>query len=448
MRLTNNMMVSGTIRNINASANRMNEASERVATQTKISLPSDNPVIATKTIKYRDYLSKIEEYQSNVSAANSWQHTTDDALTELYNYVADIKEKISAACTASATTSDWADIKQEVSAYLNGIVQVMNADYGGRYIFGGFNVSEEPYALIERMATNVTAASGYTAGNLSLANALKEGNYTVTITAPTGTTGTTAPTAGTYTVTMTNGTNTYTGTTASSTGPIDLKTADGQVMATLTAPAAGFTAGTFSFDATACSAVKFKGQFLSTVLPSSVDAATMKAMYSGNTYTDSANDESIKFDLGYGANVTINTEGQDVTGDSTGNLFTTISKLLLALSAQDTTNGTTYQAYDTKTDAITTGNIGNINELLTDINGDIERITTSQATLGARMNYVSNVRDRLSNDHTSYSTLLSDTIDVDIASATIESSTAEAVYDSALAVGAKAIKKTLVDYMA
>ncbi|HWQ62500.1 MAG TPA: flagellar hook-associated protein FlgL [Negativicutes bacterium] len=437
MRITNNMMVTSTINNINASANRLNEASERMSTELKISLPSDDPVVATKTIKYRDYVAKIEEYQSNASAAGSWQKTTDDALSELYDYVAAVKDDISSAVTAEATTSDWADIKEEVAAYLEGIVQVMNADYGGRYIFGGFSVSEEPYELVERMATDVSSAT-YDAGDLSLASDLAAGSYTMTIT----------ESSGTYTFSMTDGTNTYTGTTASTTGTVELKTATGEVMASLTAPTGGFATGSFTFDATECVAVKYKGQYLSTVLADTVDAATMQAMYSGNTYIDGGGDQSINYDLGYGADVTVNTEGQDVVGDSAANLFNTITKLLLALSADDTTGGMTYQTYDAATDSVTTASIDDIDDLLADIDADIERLTTAQASLGARMTYVNNVSDRLDNDYTNYTTLLSDTIDVDVAQASIEQSSAEAVYEAALAVGAKAISKTLVDYMA
>ncbi|MDT8902115.1 flagellar hook-associated protein FlgL [Anaeroselena agilis] len=437
MRITNNMMVTSTIRNINAAASRLNEASERVSTELKISLPSDDPVVATKTIKYRDYVAKIEQYQSNASAADSWMSTTDDALSELYDYVAAVKDDISKACTAEATTSDWADIKEEVMAYLEGIVQVVNADYGGRYIFGGFSVSEAPYELVERMATNISSAA-YDTGDFSLAGDLAAGSYTMTVT----------ESGGTYTVTMTDGTNTYTGTTDSSTGTVELKTADGQVMATLTAPAGGLASASFTFDATECVAVKYKGQYLSTVLADTVDAATMQAMYSGNTYVDSGSDQSIKYNLGYGADVTVNTEGQDVVGDSAANLFNTLTKLLLALSADGTTGGATYQSYDTGTDTVTTGTIGTTDELLDDINADIERLTTAQASLGARETYVANVSDRLANDYTNYTTLLSDTIDVDVSEALIEQTTAETVYEAALSVGAKAISKTLVDYTA
>lgn len=532
MRITNNMMVESTIRNINAAANRLNEATERVSTELKISLPSDDPVVATKTIKYRDYVAKIEQYQSNANAASAWQSTTDDALNELYDYVAKIKDNISSAATASATTSDWSNIKEEVKTYLEGIVQVMNADYGGRYIFGGYTTDEEPYALVKRMATEVTVTGGtstYDSGNLMIAdNDLNTGEYTVSVSAS----------GAAYTVTMTNGTDTYTGTTDSATGTVTLTNSAGATVATLTAPTGGYTNGdAFQFTAAECVAVTFKGEYVSTIMSNTTSDADILAMYSGNTYYDNGNNESITYDLGYGASVTVNTEGQDVVGDASSNLFGTISKLLLALSAKDTTNGTTYKTYAgasvasisgviggytaaslsvsdgltlgnysvsiaangsnfnvnlTDTDGTTyttmvagtedatftvngetvtltaptsgyaagdgftftaggtvkTGTVDDIDDLLADIQTDIDRLVTAQATLGSRETYVAHVSDRLANDYTNYSTLLSDTIDVDTSEAAVKQTTAETVYEAALAVGAKAISKTLVDFMA
>jgi flagellar hook-associated protein 3 FlgL len=532
VRITNNMLVDSTIRNINAAANRLNEATERVATELKISLPSDDPIIATKTIKYRDYVAKIEQYQDNAEAASSWQGTTDDALDELYDYVMAIKDDISSAATASATTSDWSKLLEEVKTNLAGIVQVMNADYGGRYIFGGYSTDEEPYALVERMATDVTVTGGstsYDSGNLMISdNDLDTGQYTVSVSAS----------GGTYTVTMTNGTDTYTGTTDSATGTVTLKNSTGAEVATLTAPTGGYMNGdAFQFTAAECVAITYKGEYVSTIMSNTTSDADILAMYSGNTYYDNGDDESISYDLGYGASVTVNTEGQDVVGDASSNLFNTITKLMLALSASDTTSGTTYKTYAgasvsgisvssgtystsslsisdglalgtysvsvaangsnfnvtltdtagttytttvgstddaaftingetvtltaptggyaagdaftfTASGTVATGTVDDIDDLLEDIQNDIDRLTTAQAALGSRETYVASVADRLANDYTNYSSLLSDTIDVNTSEAAIEKTTAETVYEASLAVGAKAISKTLVDFIA
>ena len=77
----------------------------------------------------------------------------------------------------------------------------------------------------------------------------------------------------------------------------------------------------------------------------------------------------------------------------------------------------------------------------------LSQISAVWADLGARENYASLAKNRLSDDATVYTTLMSNNEDVDIAEATTDVSTAQTVYDASLTVGAKAITKTLLDYI-
>ncbi|CUH95357.1 hypothetical protein P22_1427 [Propionispora sp. 2/2-37] len=434
MRITNNMMVTNTIRNVNAAANRLNEATERIASEMKIDLPSDDPVVATQTIKYRDYLAKIEQYKSNASAAASWQKTTDSSLTGLAEIIGDIQKKTNQAANGTVNDSNLADIKAEIESNLEEIIQLMNADYGGRHIFGGYSTDEEPYALTGKsIAGKVSAASGsYTDRHIGISDDLPAGTYSVNV----------AYSDGTYTITMNCGDNIYTGTTTSIGGTVSLTDASGKVGAALTAPSGGFSNGdAFTVPVSITKMVTFKGKCLGTVCDGNYSDDAIAALYSGNTYTDSGVDESINYNIGYDAEVGVNTEGQDVIGDGTANLFNTLSKLIMALNGE-----TTYKSYDAKTGKVTSGTL-NFSSLLTDLSTDLNRVTTAQATLGARMNYVNRVSERLNNNKSNYTELLSDTIDVDTSEASIEQSNANVVYQAALSVGAKAISKSLVDYM-
>lgn len=434
MRITNNMMVTNTIRNVNAAANRLNEASERVASEMKIDLPSDDPVVATQTIKYRDYLAKIEQYKSNASAASSWQKMTDSSLQDLADIIGDLQKKTTQAANGTLSDSDLADIKAEIESNLGEIIQLMNADYGGRHIFGGYSTDEEPYALEEKsMAGKVSAASGsYNDSNIGISSDLPAGTYSVNV----------AYSDGKYTITMKCGDSTYTGTTTSGGGTVRLTDASGKLGATLTAPAGGFSGGdAFTVPVSTAKVVTFKGKCLGTVCDGNYSDAAIAALYSGNTYIDNGTDESINYNIGYDAEIGVNTEGQDVIGDGTGNLFNTLSKLIMALNGE-----TTYKSYDAKTGKVTSGTL-DFGSLLSDLSTDLNRVTTAQATLGARMNYVNRVSERLDGDKGNYTELLSDTIDVDPSEASIEQSSANVVYQAALSVGAKAISKSLVDYM-
>jgi len=433
MRITNNMMTNNTVRNINAAANRLNEAEERVSTEMKISLPSDDPVVATRSIKYRNYVSSIEQYQKNVSDATSWQNVTDDALSSLSDIVTQVRTLTVKAASSTLTSSDEAAIKTEVSQLQQSVVDTMNTTYGGRYIFGGFSTSTAPYAL-DNIVDTVATTSGtnsYSSANISADSDVTAGSYNVSV----------AQSGGTYTYTLSDGTNNYTATSTSNTDPVAIKTGSGTV--TLTAPTAGFTSGdAFSFNVESDTVVKFKGECLSTVTSAGLSDTEVSSAYSGNTYT-TASAQSIKYNVGYNTDVTVNTEGQDVVGSSDSNLFNSMSKLLLALGGD-----TSYKSYDASTSTVSTGTISSISSVLTDLDTDINRITTAQAALGSKMTYVSTMSDRLASDYTTYTTLLSGNEDVDVSKATIDETSAQAVYDASLSVGAKAVSKTLVDYLA
>lgn len=440
MRITNNMIVANTIKNINNAANRMNEAEERVSSEKKISLPSDDPVVATRAIKYRNYVDTIEQYQTNVSDVQSWQSVTDDALSSLSDVITQTRTLVAKASSATMTDSDLSDIATEISELEDQAVDIMNTTYGGRYIFGGYDTDTAPYALVQGSAVSAfTAGTGnYTAASLSLSGELTAGdNYTIGVT----------ESSGTYTVTMKDASNNTvaTGTTTSSTGSVSLTTTSGGTI-TLSAPAGGYTTGdgfTFSI-ANDIDQVTYKGEYLTTTYSSSLSAATMAGVYTATGVYSSTSAQSIKYNIGYGSDITVNTEGQDVVGSSTGtSLFDTFSKVLLALNGD-----TSYETYDSATGTSTATSISDIDALLTDLDNNVDMLTTAQAALGASESHVSNVSDRLSSDYTTYTGLMSNNEDVDTAKATIEESSAETVYDASLSVGAKAISKTLVDYMA
>ncbi|SHI54800.1 flagellar hook-associated protein FlgL [Propionispora hippei] len=360
MRITNNMIVANTIKNLNNSASRMNEAEERISTEKKISLPSDDPVIATRAIKYRSYVDTVEQYQKNTDDVTSWQSTTDGALSDLSDIMGQVRTLVVKASSDTLSDSDKSAIKEQISELQKNAIDVMNTSYGGRYIFGGYSTGDAPYAL---KSTSLTDSSG---------------------------------------------------------------------------------------DSIDVNLVTFKGKYVSLegIDSSATDSSIESAISASNVYSTSSA-QPIKVNVGFDTDVTVNVEGQDVVGGADSNLFNTFNKILLALNGNTSYKTATVDTSTSPaTTTVSTSSISDMSDLLTDVDADITRISTAQSTLGASMKNVSMISDRLDNAYTTYTTLMSNNEDVDISKATIESSSAEAVYNAALAVGAKAISKTLVDYLA
>lgn len=196
--------------------------------------------------------------------------------------------------------------------------------------------------------------------------------------------------------------------------------------------------------------VTFKGDYLSlgSVVATDVDDADIEAFYSANTGSAYATttDQNLTYKIGFNSEIAVNIEGQDVTGEGTGsNLFDTFSKLLLALDGAVSYKTAALDASGSVT--ITTNSL-DLSDLIDEFSNDLQRVTVSQATLGARMDTVKNVSNSLDNAYTAYSTLMSNNENIDTAKAATELTSAEYTYEAALAVGAKVISKSLIDYIA
>lgn len=82
-----------------------------------------------------------------------------------------------------------------------------------------------------------------------------------------------------------------------------------------------------------------------------------------------------------------------------------------------------------------------------DLDAAVDHVLSERAVLGARSNRLAVAQDRAFTSTINMTELLSKLEDVDLAAASIHFSTAEAVYNAALATGAQVIKPTLLDYL-
>jgi flagellar hook-associated protein 3 FlgL len=351
------MMISNTVWNLNKNMERLAKSQAQMTTQSKIQTPSDDPVIATRAIKYRNYVATTEQYKKNVDDANSWQKITETALSDLGDVVKQVRDLTVQAANDTLTDEDRAQIRTGVQQLKEQAIQIMNTDYAGRYVFAGFATDQPPYE------TQTVTIGGTTMDKV-----------------------------------------TFKGLYANLGGPVSAALSDADIEAFCQANSA--------------------------------------QMYQGGIK------QSIKYNVGYGNQVTVNVEGQDVIGQQSGsNLFDTLDKLLLGLDGE-----TAYKTADVDTTTapatvtVSTGTF-DLDDVLADIDNDLDRLQTARSSLGARMNYVDMTSSRLTSNETTYTELMSNNEDVDVAEASMEVSSAEYVYEASLTVGAKVISKSLVDFI-
>lgn len=294
MRVTDGMIASNVMFNINQSYSRLDKLFEQVQTQKKISRPSDDPVVAMKGMFYRTNVIEVEQFKRNFSEARNWIETTDSALGEATKVMERVRELTVQASNETYDEGQLKSIAEEVAQLKDHLKTIANSKVGDKYIFNGTN--------------------------------------------------------------------------------------------TLKAPFEDLTSG----------------------LP---------------TFTS----DNVNFELAKDIYVPVNMQGADVFGnDASDSVFTMLDKLEQALRT-----------------GVTTG----INGFLDDIDSSTDKFLSSRAELGARTNRLDFMEERIDNQEIIAKRIMSDNEDIEFEKVVMEFKAQEAVHNAAMAMGARIIQPTLMDFL-
>lgn len=139
MRVTQSMLSGNMLHNLNNSYGRMSELQDQLNSGSKINRPSQDPVIAVKSMGYRRDLGKVEQFSRNMNEVNSWLDATDDALSQLEASIHRVHELVVDAANDTKTAKDREAIAQELEQIHNHMKDLGNTEMAGVYIFSGTN---------------------------------------------------------------------------------------------------------------------------------------------------------------------------------------------------------------------------------------------------------------------------------------------------------------------
>lgn len=97
--------------------------------------------------------------------------------------------------------------------------------------------------------------------------------------------------------------------------------------------------------------------------------------------------------------------------------------------------------------ALQTADVAGISTFLTNVDTHLNRVLAVRADIGARANRMELVANRISDNTISYTKMLSDSQDADMAGVIMFLKNAENVYKAALSTGSKVIQPSLVDFL-
>lgn len=143
MRITNNMILHNTTRNINGNKVNVDALNNQMTSQKKIQRPSENPVIAIRALRLRSTLSEIDQYyETNIPDAESWLDITDKTISNIISVISDVRTQCTAGANDPLKAEDRNTILTQLEKLSTQIYSEGNAEYAGRTIFTGYRTNQ------------------------------------------------------------------------------------------------------------------------------------------------------------------------------------------------------------------------------------------------------------------------------------------------------------------
>ena len=139
VRVTQSMLSTNMLRNLNTSYSKMSKLQDQLTTGRIFTRPSDDPVAAVKGMDYRVQLDKIGQFSRNVNEMNAWVDTTDSILSDVTSALTRVQELVTQAANDSNTSDERQKMAVEIEQIQQQIRDLANTQIGGKYIFSGTN---------------------------------------------------------------------------------------------------------------------------------------------------------------------------------------------------------------------------------------------------------------------------------------------------------------------
>jgi flagellar hook-associated protein 3 FlgL len=145
------MMTDSLVRYLTAQNEALYERQTTIASQKRINRPSDDPIGMGKVLDYRQTLSSIEQYETNILSGQKRLEITEitlDLVDELLQGVRAI-----ALTEAGGTTESRQLTAGQVKKLFDQVLDLANSKLNGDYMFSGYQTQTAPFSRDDTLAT-------------------------------------------------------------------------------------------------------------------------------------------------------------------------------------------------------------------------------------------------------------------------------------------------------
>ena len=147
MRVTNSMMVSQFLGDANRSLNRVAKSYKQVESTKRINGISDDPLATIASLKARNRLSALANYQSALGTAKSYLTQAETSAADINELLQSAYEMMASANSGAKDTEEFEALAQDMANMRDELLAIGNSTVGTSYIFGGETVTQTPFVV-------------------------------------------------------------------------------------------------------------------------------------------------------------------------------------------------------------------------------------------------------------------------------------------------------------
>lgn len=161
--------------NLNKNSNNVFKYQEQLSSLEQVSRPSDDPLKVSKIIDLKNEIKQNAQYKTTINDAIDFTNVQDSALANATNSLQRIHTLTQQAANGTYNTQDRQAIKTEIQNEVETMMDSLNTNFGGRYIFAGQNSTTKPFAINDENDAFSIEYNGSDIGNDNLSKEIARG---------------------------------------------------------------------------------------------------------------------------------------------------------------------------------------------------------------------------------------------------------------------------------
>lgn len=146
MRISSSQYHETAIRNIQTSSAKYSQLSVQMATNERITKPSDDPLGSVLVLRLDSELTSLEQYGKNMELVTYTLSQQETQLSSINNLLLSVQSLVTAAADASYGEDELQAMANELAVLMPGIADLLNAKDGdGNYLFAGSQIDQQPF---------------------------------------------------------------------------------------------------------------------------------------------------------------------------------------------------------------------------------------------------------------------------------------------------------------